>query len=134
MGVPAADYYSWTTADVTIHRQRFVVCTKLGMFEHRTLDPATLLLAENLEIHPSDAVLNLNCGAGLVGTVAATRASDGRCVMADANLLAVEAAGRTARANGVARAEVHLSSGTSHLAPLPRVDVAAARVPKGRLP
>jgi len=93
-----------------------------------------VLLAENLEVNPSDVVLNLNCGAGLVGTVAATRASGGRCIMADANLLAVEAAGRTARANGVARAEVHLSSGTSHLAPVPSVDVAAARAPKGRLP
>src|SRR5439155_19884534 len=104
---PVADYHTWTAAEVTIRGQHFVVCTKPGMFEHRTLDPAAMLLAENLEVSPSDAVLNLNCGAGLVGTVAAIRASDGRCVMADANLLAVEAAGRTARANGVARAEVH---------------------------
>jgi 16S rRNA (guanine1207-N2)-methyltransferase len=119
---------------VVVRGLRFAVCTKPGVPEHGAPDPAGLLLAANLDLGRSDVVLNLHCGAGLVGTVAATLAPEGRAVLADANVVAVEAASRTARANGVTNAEAIVSAGTSRLVPLPSIDVALVRVPKGRLP
>ncbi|MBI2939707.1 MAG: methyltransferase [Chloroflexi bacterium] len=128
------DYYSWRCREVTGHGERIVVCSKPGMPENRTTDVASLLMADNLEIHPADTVVDLNCGAGMAGVAAARLATGGRVIMADSNVVEVEAARRTVEANHVANAAVYLSSGTSHLSLLPPADVATVRALKATLP
>ncbi len=128
------DYDTWQTASVEVRGRRFVVCTKRGIPAGRDVDVASALLAETLDLNRHDTVLNLNCGAGLVGAVAATLASNGRVLLADPNVVAVEAARRTLQAHGATNVAVFLSAGTSHLSLPSTVDVVAARLPKGRLP
>ncbi len=76
-------------------RWRFVV--KPGVFAWEGLDPGTALLLEALcrELRPQDEVLDLGCGSGLVGLVAAHKAVEGRVVLVDVSAAALECARRT---------------------------------------
>jgi len=80
--------------------------SKPGLFAWDRLDEGTAALVRAMEIAPRDQVLDLGCGTGLAGLAAARRATDGQAVLVDADVRAVEAAWRTATANGVVNVEV----------------------------
>jgi len=128
----AESYFTWQTTGVSLRDRRVTVCSKPGVRSHRTPDVASTLLAEAIAARPTDSVLIFNCGASPVGPVAAGLATDGRVVLADANVVEVEAARRTLAVNRVANATAHLSSGIGHLPELPPTQVVAVRLPKGR--
>jgi 16S rRNA (guanine1207-N2)-methyltransferase len=98
------------------------------------LDPAALLLAEQIELAPDARVLDLNCGLGLTGAVAAGLAPRGRVLLADRNALAVAAARRTLALNGIANAEVWHSNGTGQISLDAPVDAVTVRAPREKLP
>jgi len=104
------------------------------MLGFKGLDIASALLAENLSVDSSDLLLDFYAGAGLVGTVAASVAVEGKSLMTDSNVAAAEAARRTVEANGAGNVTVVLSSGTSHVKPERPADVVSVRLPKGKLP
>lgn len=80
------------------------------LFARGGLDPATALLAELFEIPAGAAVLDLGCGSGVLGIVAALIEPSCRVTMVDADPLAVAAARRNAALNGVGGSvAVHLS-------------------------
>jgi 16S rRNA (guanine1207-N2)-methyltransferase len=126
-------YYRWRTDEVAGGGEVLKVVSKPGAPSHGELDPSAALLLDELEIGPDDAVCDLNCGSGVVGTRCALSAPRGRVWMADRNLLSVEAARRTLAANGAANAEVFHGSGGAGLPP-GLSDVALARLPEGRIP
>jgi 16S rRNA (guanine1207-N2)-methyltransferase len=78
--------------------------TRPGVFSWDHLDEATAILADTMEIRPGDRVLDLGCGSGVLGTIAALRSPSGRVVMVDADVEAVRSATRTAAAAGAAHA------------------------------
>lgn len=80
-----------------------VVSSRPGVFSWQQLDEATELLANTMEIAPSDRVLDLGCGMGVLGAVAGRLATDGEVVLADTDCVAVRAATRTMAASGVTR-------------------------------
>jgi 16S rRNA (guanine1207-N2)-methyltransferase len=86
---------------------------KPGVFAWDRLDGGTACLIEAMEIERGDRVLDLGCGTGLAGLVAARRAPHGEVVLVDADLRAVRSARRTLAANGVGNGEVLLSDGVS---------------------
>ncbi len=65
--------------------------TQAGVFAGNKLDAGTRLLLENMSIPAGANVLDLGCGAGIIGLTAA-RMGAGAITMTDANLLAVETA------------------------------------------
>jgi 16S rRNA G1207 methylase RsmC len=73
------------------------------------VDEGTRRLVESMEIGPQERMLDLGCGYGLAGLVAADMAPRGEVVLVDADGVAVEAARRTLERNEVAHAEVRLS-------------------------
>jgi 16S rRNA (guanine1207-N2)-methyltransferase len=87
-----------------------------GVFSADRVDPATKLLAEMMEIEPADRVLDLGCGYGVLGIVAATLAPKGRVVMLDRNERAVELARENAALNQLDNVEVVLADGPDALA------------------
>jgi len=109
----------------------FRVVTKPGVFAWDRLDVATRLLIEALEVGPSDTILDLGCGHGIVGLAAAGMAPQGQVYLADSNLVAVEASRRTLALNGVTNAEVCLSDCTSALRDV-AFDVVATHLPRGK--
>ncbi|MDR5677037.1 MAG: methyltransferase [Armatimonadota bacterium] len=86
--------------------RRFQFLTDRGVFSYRGVDRGTRLLLEALEVGPEDEVLDLGCGYGVVGIVAASLAVRGRAVLVDINPRAVQLARENARRCGVLNVEV----------------------------
>lgn len=74
--------------------------TQAGVFAGAKIDAGTRLLLDNLEIGQGSRVLDVGCGLGIIGIVAA-RLGAGQVTMADANLLAVEAAAHNVATLGI---------------------------------
>lgn len=123
----------WQTTPVWVRGREFLVAHRPGLPGTGPADIAQLLLAEVLPVERGAALLHLHCGAGLLGAVAASLEA-GAVTLADPHIVAVEAARRTAAANGFPDLPVHHSHGTGHFHPAGPVDLVAARLPKGRLP
>ena len=85
--------------------------TQAGVFSRHRFDTASRLLAETMDIGPTDEVADLGCGAGLLGIVAARLAPQGTVMLLDNRVQTVEVARRNLRRNGVANATVLLSDG-----------------------
>jgi 16S rRNA (guanine1207-N2)-methyltransferase len=69
---------------------RFV--TDRGIFSFRAIDAGTRLLIETMELPPDARVVDLGCGYGAIGIVAARLASQGFVVLTDVNFRAVQLA------------------------------------------
>jgi len=107
-------YYTWQSTDLRIRAGTFTLFEKPGMVRFGRQDVPASLLADEIEAGLGDTMLLLNCGVGLPGLVAAEAGA--RVVMADANVVAVEAAVQAAAANGLAdRITVTASGGTREL-------------------
>jgi 16S rRNA (guanine1207-N2)-methyltransferase len=98
---PWLDHAVFHTFETELRGERLSVCSRPGVFSWDRLDEGTRLLAETMIIGRSDRVLDLGCGAGILGTLAARLAPAGHVTMTDVDIAAVESARRTAAANGV---------------------------------
>ncbi len=123
----------WQTTPVLVEGREFLVVHRPGLPGAWPADVAALLLAETVSVERGAAVVHFHSGAGLVGVVAAALGA-GAVTMADPHIVAVEAARRTAAANGFPDLPVHHSHGTSHFQPDRPADLVVARLPKGHLP
>jgi 16S rRNA (guanine1207-N2)-methyltransferase len=128
---PPTEYRTWRRTSAIVSGRTYALATKPGVFSSGRLDPATVLLCEQVEVAPSDVVVQMSCGNGLFGAVAAPRA--GRVLLSDRNVVAVDAATRTLAENGVTNGEVTLVHGAPPLPHGTRADVVAIRIPKERL-
>ena len=90
--------------------------TDRGVFGRDAVDAGTGLLIETMRIAPTDHVLDLGCGYGPVGLVAAVLASAGRAVLVDVNERAVHLAAQNAALNNVSNVEILLGDGSSPVA------------------
>ena len=98
------------TIRATLRGRTFVFTTDAGVFSRGKLDRGTELLANALAVAPDAHVLDVGCGYGALGIVAATLAANGRVVLTDVNERAVDLAARNVRANAVPHAEVRLGA------------------------
>ncbi len=83
-----------------------VFTTDRGVFSHGRVDKGTLLLAETMEIPDGARVLDLGCGYGVLGVVAALLCPTCKVTMVDINARACRLAEENAHANGIAQVEV----------------------------
>lgn len=103
------EYYRFRELIAQVRGKRYSCLTKPGLFSWDRVDEGTRRLVESMEIGPQERVLDLGCGYGLAGLVAADMALYGEVVLVDADCVAVEAARRTLEQSEVAHAEVRLS-------------------------
>ncbi|TMI75543.1 MAG: class I SAM-dependent methyltransferase [Bacillati bacterium ANGP1] len=87
-----------------------------GVFARGGVDAGTRLLAKTMRIAPADHILDIGCGYGPVGLVAAWLAPDGQAVLVDVNERAVMLAAQNARLNGLANVEVLQGDGCGPVA------------------
>lgn len=142
---------------VTAGGTAFTLATRPGVFSWEHLDEAAGILADLMRVEDGEAVLDLGCGAGVLGVTAARQAPSSTVLMLDADADAVRCAQRTAamaqctnvevRASDVASAAeqrlfdvvvsnppFHLGKGTELAIPRAFIEQAYARlVPGGRL-
>ncbi len=90
--------------------------TDRGVFARGGVDAGTRLLIEAMRIAPADHILDVGCGYGPVGLVAAALAPLGQAVLVDVNERAVMRAAENARVNGVSNVEVLQGDGCGPVA------------------
>lgn len=90
--------------------------TEAGVFSRERVDRGTRLLIKHLEVRPGDRVLDLGCGYGAVGIVAAKLAPLGRVTLVDINARAVGLARENLQLNWIPNAEVQEGDGFAPVA------------------
>ena len=83
--------------------------TTEGLFSPRGADAGTLSMVSAVELEPGQKLLDLGCGAGLVGIAAAKVLGEENVWMTDVDPAAVRCAAENAKRNGVEN--VHLCCG-----------------------
>lgn len=82
-----------------------------SLFSPKSLDRGTLAMLSCVAFQPDDKVLDLGCGYGLVGILAAHFASPKNVFLTDIDPVAVEISRKNALAHGVADVTVQQSDG-----------------------
>ena len=85
--------------------------TQKGLFSPEHIDRGTLAMLKHVNIEAGMRVMDLGCGCGIVGIVAAKITGEENVFMSDADPLAVETARRNAERNHVAGVNIVLSDG-----------------------
>ena len=119
------------TAMITARVRDFTLrlTTQTGVFSHREVDPGTRLLIEAMHVSPTAKVLDIGCGYGVVGIVAAKLAVRGHVTLVDSDIRATRSTQRNLEANGVTNADVLLGDGVLDLPPKARYDVVVTNPP-----
>ncbi len=130
----APDRYAfWQNAPLSIAGSRVLVATKPGVFAHGTVDPASMMLAEQVASLGRSTSVHLNCGNGMVPAAAAVAGGASVLWCSDRSLPSVQATERTMAANGIAGTHVVHAHGT-HAFPLAlAADVVTIRVSTDKL-
>jgi len=90
--------------------------TDAGVFSKNEIDRGTEILLDNLPCGPGEVVLDLGCGYGPIGIVAADLVGPyGKVYMVDINERAVQLAQANVGKNGVSNAQVVVSDGLAAL-------------------
>jgi 16S rRNA (guanine1207-N2)-methyltransferase len=103
--------------------------TLSGVFAAGGLDPGTRLLIESMRVSPTARVLDLGCGGGAIGIVAAKLAERGSAVLVDCDVRATRLTQRNLELNGVANASVVLGDSVHDLPAKSRFDVVVSNPP-----
>jgi len=113
---------------VSVAGEELQLFTRPGVFSWSHLDEATALLSEQMSIPAGASVLDLGCGAGVLGLLAATRSDAGRVLLLDADAEAVRCTQRALDVRGVPNAEARCSD-VSEAAADERFDVVVTNPP-----
>lgn len=89
--------------------------TDLSNFSPNSIDNGTLALLSEIDFLPSDKVLDLGCGYGVVGILAGKLIGEESVIMCDISKRAVEYAMINAALNGVPDIKIRLSDGYQNI-------------------
>ena len=87
--------------DAMLRGRRYKLFSRPGVFSWDHVDEATNILAAVMQVLDGASVLDLGCGYGALGVVAASLSGRGVLTMVDADVEAVRSATRSADANGI---------------------------------
>ena len=89
--------------------------TDAGLFSPGAVDAGTLAMLSRVDFEENDKVLDLGCGYGVVGILAARLIGRENVVLCDSSKNAVEYSGINARLNQVPGLDVRLSDGLENI-------------------
>jgi len=107
---PSADHEE-RTVQAHLRGMDFTFITDAGVFSRERIDFGTQLLIEAMRFDQAAKVLDLGCGYGAIGVVAARLAPQGYVWMVDVNERAVHLANRNLRVNRIRNAEARAGDG-----------------------
>ena len=105
------------------------LATQPGVFAYRGLDLGTQLLIEAMHVSPTAKVLDIGCGYGAVGIVAAKLAPRGEVVLVDSDIRATRLAQHNIELNRLDNAIVILGDHVHDLPAKSRFDVVVSNPP-----
>ncbi len=88
---------------------RVTLETRAGLFSPEHIDRGTLAMLSHVQLESGMRIMDLGCGYGVVGILAAKIVGEENVFMSDADPLAVETAGVNAVRNGVGGVHLYLS-------------------------
>ena len=106
-----ADERGCRRIEAEILGQRVTVETREGLFSPEHVDRGTLAMLGQVHIAPGMRIMDLGCGCGVVGIVAAKIAGEENVFLSDVDPMAVEVARRNAERNGVGGVRFFVSDG-----------------------
>ena len=89
--------------------------TSNEVFSPQGIDPGTLAMLSIIDFHADDKVLDLGCGYGIVGVLAAKIIGESNVVMTDKDGEAIELAKQNSKLNGVGGVKIYQSDGFKDL-------------------
>jgi 16S rRNA (guanine1207-N2)-methyltransferase len=101
---------SWHEFEAQVRDHTFQLRSLPGVFAYDRVDAGTALLLDVLAIPAGARVLDVGCGYGIIGLLAA-RLGAAQVELVDVNLLAVAAANENIRHNGIGQARAFASDG-----------------------
>lgn len=110
---PPASALANEVVAVTLRGQQLELELRDGVFARGGLDEGSALLCEVLDLDAAETVLDLGCGGGLVGMLAARLAPQAQVTLVDSNTAAVELARANIARNAITNAEVLVSDATA---------------------
>jgi 16S rRNA (guanine1207-N2)-methyltransferase len=102
-----------TERRLTLRGEKFSLALVPGVFAGGDLDPATRLLADEVEMQQSRLILDLGCGAGILGMLAARLAPESAIYLVDSSAAALAAAEENCRRNGLTNTHILASDGVA---------------------
>ena len=99
---------------VRLRGNEFEILTASGLFSWKELDLGTAVLVENMIIDDFDDVLDLGCGYGIIGIVAATL-TNGKVLQSDVNSRAVNVTKKNIKELAIENAEARQSDGFENI-------------------
>ncbi len=120
--------------EATLAGQPMRFLTTWGLFSPREIDSGSWLLLKQfedgqIELNPSDDILDLGCGYGPLGLTLARLAPQGKTLLVDKDFVAVEYTKKNIELNRIQNAEAMLSNGLAHIPKDRRFDVIVSNVP-----
>ncbi len=100
-----------------------------GLFSPTAIDEGSRLLIEEMEIKPTDTILDIGCGYGALGLFAAVLAPRGTADLVDKDFVAVNYAKKNAATNNLTNVTPYLSNLLSHVPPMKQFDVILSNPP-----
>lgn len=115
---PRAEH-EWIQFEEELRGKRYTFRTDAGVFSKQEIDLGSRILIDTLTLKRGDTVLDLGCGYGPIGMVAADQvAPTGQVYMVDVNERAVQLAQENLAKNGITNATVLVSNGLEKLTDL----------------
>jgi 16S rRNA (guanine1207-N2)-methyltransferase len=103
--------------------------TQPGVFSDDAVDPGSELLIDAMRVSPTARVLDLGCGYGAIGIVAAKLATRGQVTLVDSDIRATRLSQRNLELNAISNAEVVLGDGVHDLPTKAKFDVVVSNPP-----
>lgn len=114
---------------VAVGDQNLTLNSDAGVFSKNSLDYGSKVLIEAMDIAQEDEVLDVGCGYGPIGLIAAKKAKQGHVTMVDVNSRAVELAKENATLNKISNVTILESDLFSALKEEQRFDVVLTNPP-----
>lgn len=98
---------------LALRGEKFTLVQRAGVFAGGDLDPATRMLANELEVGDSATILDLGCGSGILGMLAARLANDCQVTLVDNSAVALATAQENCHLNTLSNTQILASDGVT---------------------
>lgn len=115
--------------ETTIRGETLSFRSTWGLFSPREVDAGTKLLLDLIEVEPADDCLDIGCGYGPIGLTLARLAPQGRTLLVDKDLVAIDYTRTNIERNGIENAEVLASNGLNAVPSDREFDLVATNLP-----
>lgn len=100
---------TWTHFEVPVRKADYKIFSLPGIFSYDHLDDGTALLLDVLEVPEQADILDIGCGYGIIGLVAASQFNPTQVDLIDSNLMAIAAAQKNILENRIQNAQAFAS-------------------------